>query len=147
MGLLGMFGKKNLETTKVPQRKPMHALKAPATRKSQKEEQAPAVESPDRGAVAFKTEGFSAVLLGPRITEKATYISEHASVYTFNISPDANKNTVSEAVSKLYKVHPEKVRIVTIPSKRVFVRGKRGVKSGGRKAYVYLKKGEKIETA
>jgi len=42
-------------------------------------------------------------------------------------------------------VKPEKVRVAAIPAKKVFVRGKKGVKSGGKKAYVYLKKGDKIE--
>jgi ribosomal protein L23 len=38
-----------------------------------------------------------------------------------------------------------KIRTVTIPAKRVFVRGKVGHKSGYKKAYIYLKKGEKVE--
>ncbi len=58
---------------------------------------------------------------------------------------DAGKAQVSKAVSEIYKVEPVKVNIVKNPSKRVFVRGKKGVKSGVKKAYVYLKKGDKIE--
>jgi len=37
------------------------------------------------------------------------------------------------------------VRIVNIPAKKVFVRGKRGQKNAIKKAYVELKKGDKIE--
>lgn len=135
MGLFG-FGKKNKDARKARERLPVKKVS----------KETAVEERTDRPTLALKSEGFSSVLLGPRITEKATHVSEHASVYTFNVSQDANKSMVSEAVTRLYKVNPRKVRIVTIPSKRVFVRGKRGVKTGGRKAYVYLKKGETIET-
>jgi len=40
---------------------------------------------------------------------------------------------------------PIKVRIVNLPSKKTLARGKVGRKPGVKKAYVYLKKGEKIE--
>ena len=40
---------------------------------------------------------------------------------------------------------PTRVNIAKIPSKRTLSRGKRGVKKGGKKAYVYLKEGDKIE--
>lgn len=92
-------------------------------------------------------EGFSQVLLSPRITEKVTFLSETRNVFTFNVSPDATKHTVADAISRLYKVHPTKVRLATVPLKRVFVRGKPGVKRGGRKAYVFLKQGDRIEVS
>jgi large subunit ribosomal protein L23 len=88
----------------------------------------------------------SGILLRPRITEKATRGSEHG-VYVFDVHADANAYTVADAISAHFKVAPIKVNIVQIPEKRVFVRGKRGVKAGGKKAYVYLKKGDKIEFA
>jgi large subunit ribosomal protein L23 len=87
----------------------------------------------------------NAVLIRPRITEKATLKSE-SSVYTFEISPRASKSDVQKAFVEKYKLNPVKVSTVTIPAKNVFVRGKRGIKSGYKKAYVYLKKGDKIET-
>jgi DNA gyrase/topoisomerase IV subunit A len=37
------------------------------------------------------------------------------------------------------------VRIINLPAKKVFVRGKKGVQSSIKKALVYLKKGDKIE--
>lgn len=87
----------------------------------------------------------NSVLIRPRITEKATLKSE-SSVYTFEISPRASKSDVQKAFVEKYKLNPLKVSTVTIPAKNVFVRGKRGVKSGYKKAYIYLKKGDKIET-
>ena len=84
------------------------------------------------------------VLRNPHITEKASVKSESA-VYVFKISSLADKKSVSKAFFEQYKIKPVKVATVTIPAKNVFVRGKKGKKSGYKKAYVYLKKGQKIE--
>src|SRR3989344_659005 len=85
------------------------------------------------------------VLRHARITEKATMHSAD-SVYTFDIAARASKRDVIAAVRALYKVTPRMVRVVTIRAKmrRNARTGKRGVTSGGKKAYVYLKKGETI---
>lgn len=85
------------------------------------------------------------VLLGPRITEKAALGADKSNVYVFQVSKIATKRSISNSVRESYKVTPVKVRVANIPAKKVFVRGKAGVKAGGRKAYVYLKKGDKIE--
>ena len=93
---------------------------------------------------AIHTSAIERVITKPRITEKATGVAE-GNVYTFNVAPSANKIQIKEAIIKLYKVTPRKVNIVTIKQRKVVVRGKRGTQAGGRKAYVFLKKGEKIE--
>ena len=85
------------------------------------------------------------ILLRPRITEKAALGTDKLNVYVFEVMPRATKKSISASVRDVYGVTPEKVRVTTMPSKQVFVRGKKGVKSGGKKAYVYLKKGDKIE--
>lgn len=84
------------------------------------------------------------ILVNPRITEKAT-VSSEKSVYVFKIAPTATKTLVEKAFIEKYKVTPVKINTVTIPAKNVFVRGKKGKKAGYKKAYIYLKKGEKIE--
>lgn len=84
-------------------------------------------------------------LIKPHITEKATVQSEK-SVYVFQISKDATKSLVEKAFVEKYKLNPIKITTVTIPAKKVLVRGKVGRKSGYKKAYIYLKKGDKIET-
>lgn len=86
------------------------------------------------------------ILLGPRITEKGAYLSE-AGVYVFNVAPDANKVQIVEAVRAVFKVTPRQVRIVRVPRKQVLTRGtnRKGHTHGGKKAYVYLKKGDTIE--
>ena len=70
---------------------------------------------------------------------------ERQNVYVFNVSKDATKSTIIASIKHAYKVTPESIRLLAVPKKRVFVRGKHGVKSGGKKAYIYLKKGDKIE--
>jgi large subunit ribosomal protein L23 len=86
-----------------------------------------------------------AVIVGPRITEKAIGQNEN-SVYTFEVRRDATKYQVRDAVKSLYNVTPVKVNIVNKkPAKRLA--GSRGSKkhvAGLKKAYVYLKKGDTI---
>ena len=86
------------------------------------------------------------VLKHPRVTEKATLQSEKG-VYVFDVAPRATKADVAEAVKSLYKVTPRKINMVKVPTKKVRMRGqqnKYGSKSGGKKAYVYVKKGDTI---
>ena len=83
-------------------------------------------------------------ILRPRVTEKATDLRSKG-VFCFDVLPSAGKKDIERAVSALYNVRPVKIRVVKVPGKRIFARGKRGFKSGGKKAYVYLKEGEKIE--
>lgn len=105
----------------------------------------PAAVAPKPTTVSGATQELSRILTNPRITEKAT-VSATANVYVFDISDSATKHTVAQAVFAYYKVRPRKIRIVTIPSKakRSMHTGIRGTKHGGKKAYVYLKKGEVI---
>lgn len=88
----------------------------------------------------------SEVLKKPRITEKAA-VSAEKNQYVFEISSNATKASVVKAVIELYKVTPVRVNITKTPAKNVIVRGRRGVKQGVKKAYVTLKKGDKIELA
>lgn len=81
----------------------------------------------------------------PRITEKAATSAEANNVYTFEVAQSANKTELKKAIFVLYKVKPVKINILTIPRKEIMSKGKAGVKSGGKKALVYLKKGDKIE--
>ncbi len=84
------------------------------------------------------------ILKNPRITEKAAHISDNR-VYTFDVFPGASKIDIAKAVASVYGVVPVRVNVSAIAKKQVLRRGRLGVKGGGRKAYVYLKKGDKIE--
>ena len=90
----------------------------------------------------------SGVLIRPRITEKGAIVAHEVNAYTFDVDRRATKLQIKAAIEKIYKVIPRKVTIAQIPDKKVRVRGQRsksGVRSGGKKAFVYLKKGDKIE--
>lgn len=143
-----LFGKKHLqkevapvETGKVAKadKKSEKALKAAAPKAAPKKE-APKAEK------ALAAVSKSSVILRPRITEKASLLSEKG-IYVFDIATSANVHTVAAAIKAAYKVTPVKVSVAKIPSKSMFVRGKRGTVSGGKKAYIFLKKGDKIEIA
>ena len=86
----------------------------------------------------------SGILRRPHITEKAVSM-QAGGVFVFEVAQRATKREVAHAVRALYKVVPRKIAIAAIPKKRVFVKGKRGVTGGGKKAFVYLKEGDKIE--
>ncbi len=68
------------------------------------------------------------------------------SIYVFDVAMSATKRDISHAVQALYKVTPQKVAIVSVPAKKVrhMRTGRIGMKKSGKKAYVYLKKGETI---
>jgi ribosomal protein L23 len=72
-------------------------------------------------------------------------MSAESSVYVFEVNAKSTKGIIGKAFVEKYKINPVKITTVTIPAKNVIVRGKKGVKSGYKKAYIYLKKGEKIE--
>lgn len=96
-------------------------------------------------ASAFAPPAGGQAIIKPHVAEKSTMLNERG-VYVFKVKPNANKVMVRQEIKKMYGKAPVKVNIVNLPSKKVFVRGKHGIKPGFKKAVVYLKKGEKIET-
>ena len=66
-------------------------------------------------------------------------------VYSFDVVADANKTEIKKAIFAIYKVKPLRVNILAVPKKSASYKGKPGTKGGGKKAFVYLKKGDKIE--
>lgn len=115
--------------------------------KTKKADAKPAKAKKDVAAVSASTgsRDLTFVLEHARITEKASMHQVNA-VYVFNVSDRASKRDISAAIRKFYNVTPRKVSIATVPSKikRNARTGRTGVKSGGKKAYVYLKKGDTI---
>jgi large subunit ribosomal protein L23 len=109
---------------------------------------ATAVSSQTNSVPSIGGNNVAHVLKNPRITEKAS-MHQSIGVYTFDVDTSATKQQIAAAVRSVYKVSPRKVRIVAIPEKqtRSTRTGKRGVKIGGKKAYVYLKQGETITIA
>lgn len=87
----------------------------------------------------------SRVVKGLRITEKAVNLGDR-NVYTFNISRDATKYQIRDAIKFLYNVTPVRINIVNKkPSTRTSGSRTRAFKvKGTKKAYVYLKEGDTI---
>jgi large subunit ribosomal protein L23 len=88
----------------------------------------------------------ASALIKPRITEKAALLLEK-NVYTFEIKKGASKFDVRDAIKSLYKVTPTQIRIVNQAPRRFMskMRGREMHVEGKRKAYVYLKKGDRID--
>lgn len=85
------------------------------------------------------------ILKNPRVTEKGAMLSEKFNVYSFDVDVNATKKSIAFAVKDAYKVSPIKVTVLKVQPKKIFSRGKYGMRNLGKKAYVYLKKGDKIE--
>ena len=86
-------------------------------------------------------------ILRPRITEKSGLAGESQNIYTFEVAKNSTKHTIAQEIKSLYQVTPEKITIVNLPARKVFVRGRKGTQSAVKKAMVYLKKGDKINIA
>lgn len=116
--------------------------------KTDEQAAAPQASVTPHGSTPSANWSLSHVLRNPRITEKVSYL-QSMNVYTFDVAESANKTQVAEAVRAFYKVNPRKVRIVSQPSKvrRNARTGRIGIRSGGKKAYVFLANGETITVA
>lgn len=88
---------------------------------------------------------YSDILVSPHTTEKTTQ-SGKKGAFIFKVSPKSNKIMIKKAVQELHRVNVVKVNVSKSPSKKRFVRGRIGEKAGYKKAIVYLKKGERIES-
>ncbi len=84
------------------------------------------------------------VLNKPRITERAALLSEKK-VYVFEVAGKANKRQIGEAIKIKLGVAPVKVNTVVTKARKVFKRGRWGMTSAFKKAYVYLDKSDTIE--
>ncbi len=87
-----------------------------------------------------------AVIVRPRITEKAALLIDN-NVYTFEITKGATKYQVRDAIKAMYSVTPTAVHIVNKAPRHSMsrARGRDVMEHGLRKAYVYLKKGDKLD--
>jgi len=72
---------------------------------------------------------------------------QERSIYVFNVAVNATKKDVSRAVQEQYKIIPLRVNMVQIKSKKTTVKGKSGKTARGKKAYVFLKKGDTLKLA
>ena len=91
-----------------------------------------------------KAELINKVLIKPMISE-AVMNAQELGKYTFKVAKSATKNEVALAVEALYKVSVLKVNIMNYKPENKFFRGRKGSKSGYKKAIVTLVAGDKIK--
>jgi len=89
---------------------------------------------------------FREIIKRPLITEKSLRLAQAENAYTFEVSREASKGAVKEAVEKLFDVTVTAVRTVKISSKPKRALGvwKPFRTSPSKKAVVSLKEGEEI---
>jgi len=88
------------------------------------------------------------VLKRPIVTEKTNYMNSDLHQYVFEVSSDATKVLVKDAIEALFEVNVNRVNLINVPpkrtrrwkSRRVMVR-----RSGYKKAIVTLKPGDTID--
>ncbi|MGA2147186.1 MAG: 50S ribosomal protein L23 [Bryobacteraceae bacterium] len=84
------------------------------------------------------------ILRKPLVTEKGVAKKDEERTLCFEVAPEANKTQVKQAVEKLFKVKVAEVRTSNFEGK-LRRRGRfAGYRSDWKKAYVKLKKGEKV---
>ncbi|MFV0408186.1 MAG: 50S ribosomal protein L23 [Paracoccus sp. (in: a-proteobacteria)] len=85
------------------------------------------------------------VIRKPIITEKATLASEVSNAVVFEVAIDANKPQIKEAVENLFGVKVKAVNTTVTKGKTKRFRGRPGVRSDVKKAYVTLEAGNSID--
>lgn len=84
------------------------------------------------------------VIKKPVITEKATMASE-ANAVVFQVAIDATKPQIKEAVESVFGVKVKAVNTTITKGKTKKFRGRPGVRSDRKKAYVTLEEGNTID--
>lgn len=85
------------------------------------------------------------VIRKPIITEKATLAGELANAVTFEVAKSASKPEIKSAVEALFGVKVKAVNTTITKGKTKRFRGRPGVRSDVKKAYVTLEAGNSID--
>lgn len=89
--------------------------------------------------------GVHDVLIQPLLTEKITTLREKTNTVGFMVHPQANRIQIKQAVEALLKVKVEKVNVLNVRGKVKRLGRFSGKRPDWKKAFVTLKKGEKLE--
>jgi large subunit ribosomal protein L23 len=84
------------------------------------------------------------VLVGPIVSEKATYVSEKRNQVTFKVLRDATKPEIKAAVELMFKVDVASVQTVVQKGKVKKFGRSMGRRDHVKKAYVALKAGQEL---
>lgn len=89
------------------------------------------------------------ISIKPILTEKATKLTEKLNVYTFAVSPDANKGQIKKLVEELYGVKVVRVNTAVMRAKNKSRWTKSGLLRGKteawKKAFVSVEEGQNID--
>lgn len=89
------------------------------------------------------------ILVKPLVTEKVAHLTEVQNLYGFIVNTASNKIEIKRAIEKKFNVTVEKITTATYKGKKKMVFRKSGRFEGKRsdfkKAFVVLKKGDKID--
>ena len=84
------------------------------------------------------------VIVKPIITEKATMTSENNGV-VFQVAKDSNKPQIKQAIEALFGVKVKAVNTTITKGKTKRFKGRPGVRSDVKKAYITLEAGNSID--
>jgi large subunit ribosomal protein L23 len=84
------------------------------------------------------------IIRRPLITEKSSALKDTQRVVCFEVQPKATKTEIKRAVERLFEVKVEAVRVARFQGKLKRQGRYVGRRSEWKKAYVVLKKGEKM---
>jgi large subunit ribosomal protein L23 len=107
-------------------------------------ESAAAACTPKKRAVKISRESMYGVIRSPVITEKATALGERNQV-VFRVSIDSTKPQIKAAVEGLFGVTVTAVNTLIAKGKTKRFKGRPGVRSDVKKAYVTLAAGQSID--
>jgi large subunit ribosomal protein L23 len=99
----------------------------------------------NKSATGVKPEHYD-VIKKPVITEKATLASE-ANAVVFQVAMDATKPMIKEAVEAVFGVKVKAVNTTITKGKTKKFKGRPGVRSDKKKAYVTLEDGNTIDVS
>ncbi len=85
------------------------------------------------------------VIKKPLVTEKTTLEKDARNIIAFEVSKDANKIEIKDAVEKLFKVEVTAVKTVNVAGKVKRFGKNIGKRSNWKKAYVTLKEGSSVD--
>ncbi len=97
-----------------------------------------------RRAATMSREAMFEVIRSPVITEKATALSEKGQ-FVFRVAIDATKPEIKASVEALFSVTVTSVNTLVQKGKTKRFKGRPGVRSDVKKAYVQLAEGQSID--
>jgi len=96
------------------------------------------------GTVKITDERMYHIIRAPLITEKATLLSEK-NQFVFKVAEDATKPEIKAAIEGLFKVKVTNVNTLITKGKTKRFKGRPGVRSDVKKAFVTLAEGQSID--